>query len=57
MEPTQNDLERLMIFEHARITAEAAYAKNPNDVDVSFFISKFIYQLFLFDMLFLLLIL
>ncbi|KAL7609115.1 mitochondrial import receptor subunit TOM20 [Lactuca sativa] len=33
MEPTQNDLERLMIFEHARITAEAAYAKNPNDVD------------------------
>ncbi|KAI3728399.1 hypothetical protein L6452_17034 [Arctium lappa] len=33
MEPSQNDLERLMIFEHARITAEAAYAKNPNDVD------------------------
>ncbi|KAI3698540.1 hypothetical protein L2E82_42166 [Cichorium intybus] len=33
MEPTQNDLERLMLFEHARITAEAAYAKNPNDAD------------------------
>ncbi|XP_024994088.1 mitochondrial import receptor subunit TOM20-like [Cynara cardunculus var. scolymus] len=33
MEPSQNDLERLMIFEHARITAESAYAKNPNDAD------------------------
>ncbi|KAJ9549607.1 hypothetical protein OSB04_022150 [Centaurea solstitialis] len=33
MEPSQNDLERLMIFEHARLTAEAAYAKNPNDAD------------------------
>ncbi|KVH95675.1 Plant specific mitochondrial import receptor subunit TOM20 [Cynara cardunculus var. scolymus] len=36
MEPSQNDLERLMIFEHARITAESAYAKNPNDADNSY---------------------
>ena len=47
MEPSQNDLERLMIFEHARLTAEAAYAKNPNDADVSFFISNLVYELFL----------
>lgn len=33
MEAAQNDLERLMIFEHARITAEAEYAKNPTDAD------------------------
>ncbi|KAM7484075.1 hypothetical protein LguiA_000084 [Lonicera macranthoides] len=33
MEPSQNDLERLMLFEHARITAESNYAKNPNDAD------------------------
>lgn len=36
MEAAQNDLERLMIFEHARITAEAEYAKNPTDADVCF---------------------
>lgn len=35
MDPTQADLERLMLFEHARITAEANYNKNPNDADVS----------------------
>ncbi|KAJ0428100.1 putative plant specific mitochondrial import receptor subunit TOM20 [Helianthus annuus] len=33
MDPTQIDFERIMIFEHARITAEAAYAKNPYDAD------------------------
>ncbi|KAL4587037.1 hypothetical protein LXL04_011686 [Taraxacum kok-saghyz] len=33
MDAAQNDLERLMIFEHARITAESEYAKNPTDVD------------------------
>lgn len=33
MEATQNDLERLMMFEHARITAEAEFAKNPTDAD------------------------
>ncbi|XP_071693823.1 mitochondrial import receptor subunit TOM20-like [Rutidosis leptorrhynchoides] len=33
MEPTRVDIERLMICEHARITAEAAYAKNPKDAD------------------------
>ncbi|KAI3731413.1 hypothetical protein L1987_62601 [Smallanthus sonchifolius] len=29
----QNDLERLMIFEHARMNAEAEYANNPKDTD------------------------
>uniref|UniRef100_A0A175YLB8 Uncharacterized protein n=1 Tax=Daucus carota subsp. sativus TaxID=79200 RepID=A0A175YLB8_DAUCS len=33
MDPNQADLERLMLFEHARITAEANYNKNPNDAD------------------------
>ncbi|KAI3497625.1 hypothetical protein L1887_33064 [Cichorium endivia] len=33
MDGAQNDLERLMIYEHARITAEAEYAKNPTDAD------------------------
>ncbi|KAK9074619.1 hypothetical protein SSX86_007217 [Deinandra increscens subsp. villosa] len=33
MDAAQNDLERLMIFEHARMNAEAEYAKNPTDSD------------------------
>ncbi|KAK1438148.1 hypothetical protein QVD17_03951 [Tagetes erecta] len=33
MDTNQIDVERFMISEHARITAEAAYAKNPNDAD------------------------
>ncbi|KAI7724752.1 hypothetical protein M8C21_004629 [Ambrosia artemisiifolia] len=33
MEANQIDFERIMIFEHARIAAEAAYAKNPYDAD------------------------
>ncbi|GKD53490.1 mitochondrial import receptor subunit TOM20-like protein [Tanacetum coccineum] len=33
MEPTQQDFERLLMFEHIRSTAEAAYTKNPYDAD------------------------
>ncbi|XP_059633540.1 mitochondrial import receptor subunit TOM20-like [Cornus florida] len=33
MDSAQNDLERLMLFEHTRRTAEASYAINPNDAD------------------------
>nr|GEX38994.1 mitochondrial import receptor subunit TOM20-like [Tanacetum cinerariifolium] len=33
MEPTQQDFERLLMFEHIRSTAEAAYTKNPFDAD------------------------
>ncbi|XP_076905727.1 mitochondrial import receptor subunit TOM20-like [Bidens hawaiensis] len=33
MDPSQLDLERIMIFEHVRITAEAAYKRNPYDAD------------------------
>ncbi|KAL8230109.1 hypothetical protein R6Q57_015009 [Mikania cordata] len=33
MDAGQNDLERLMNFEHARMNAEAEYAKNPTDAD------------------------
>ncbi|KAK3036446.1 hypothetical protein RJ639_030045 [Escallonia herrerae] len=29
----QNELDRLVFFEHARKTAETTYAKNPNDVE------------------------
>lgn len=30
-----SDFDRLLFFEHARRTAEATYAKNPLDADVS----------------------
>lgn len=30
----QSDFDRLLFFEHARKTAEATYAKNPQDADV-----------------------
>ncbi|XP_076937251.1 mitochondrial import receptor subunit TOM20-like [Bidens hawaiensis] len=33
MDPSQFDLERIMLFEHVRITAEAAFARNPYDAD------------------------
>ncbi|KAJ9563978.1 hypothetical protein OSB04_009138 [Centaurea solstitialis] len=33
MDAAQIDLERLMIFEHARMNAEAEYLKNPTDAD------------------------
>ncbi|KAA8533307.1 hypothetical protein F0562_033160 [Nyssa sinensis] len=33
MDSASSDIERLMIFEHARRTAEANYAKNPHDAD------------------------
>lgn len=33
MEMPQNELERLMFFEHARKSAEASYAGNPTDAD------------------------
>ncbi|XP_010927736.1 mitochondrial import receptor subunit TOM20 [Elaeis guineensis] len=33
MEMPQDDLDRLVFFEHARNSAEAAYAKNPLDAD------------------------
>lgn len=33
MEPTQQDFERLLMAEHIRSTAEAAYTKNPYDAD------------------------
>ncbi|XP_038984351.1 mitochondrial import receptor subunit TOM20-like [Phoenix dactylifera] len=33
MEMPQDDLDRLVFFEHARKSAEAAYAKNPLDAD------------------------
>uniref|UniRef100_A0A2P2K3Z1 Uncharacterized protein MANES_12G011900 n=1 Tax=Rhizophora mucronata TaxID=61149 RepID=A0A2P2K3Z1_RHIMU len=33
MEFTQEDFERLLLFEHARKTCEATYAKDPVDVD------------------------
>lgn len=31
----QSDFDRILFFEHARKTAEATYAKNPLDADVS----------------------
>lgn len=34
MEVSQDDLDRLLLFEHSRQTAEANYAKNPLDADV-----------------------
>ncbi|KAL6957461.1 mitochondrial import receptor subunit tom20 [Sarracenia purpurea var. burkii] len=33
MDTSQNDLERLLVFEHARRTAEANYSKNPYDAE------------------------
>ncbi|KAK9276636.1 hypothetical protein L1049_006172 [Liquidambar formosana] len=33
MEFSQNDFDRLLLFEHARKTSEANYAKNPLDAD------------------------
>uniref|UniRef100_A0A804K1G2 Mitochondrial import receptor subunit TOM20 n=1 Tax=Musa acuminata subsp. malaccensis TaxID=214687 RepID=A0A804K1G2_MUSAM len=33
MDLQQNDFDRLLFFEHARKTAEAAYASNPLDAD------------------------
>ncbi|KAG1326257.1 mitochondrial import receptor subunit TOM20 [Cocos nucifera] len=33
MELPQNDFDRIVFFEHARKTAEAAYAKNPQDAE------------------------
>nr|XP_043608173.1 mitochondrial import receptor subunit TOM20-like [Erigeron canadensis] len=33
MEPSQEDIERLIMFEHARIIAETHYAKDPTDAD------------------------
>ncbi|XP_072972452.1 mitochondrial import receptor subunit TOM20-like [Typha angustifolia] len=33
MEMPQNDIDRLVFFEHARQTAEAAYSKDPLDAD------------------------
>ncbi|XP_076909250.1 mitochondrial import receptor subunit TOM20-like [Bidens hawaiensis] len=33
MDPSQLDFERIVFFEHVRITAEAAYARNPYDAD------------------------
>ena len=44
MDAAQIDLERLMIFEHARMNAEAEYAKNPTDADVSFSLNVYIYM-------------
>ena len=41
MDLQQSEFDRLLFFEHARKTAEAAYAANPLDVDVSFSFSKF----------------
>lgn len=35
MQFTPDDVGRLMIYEQTRIVAEANYAKNPNDADVS----------------------
>ncbi|RRT84508.1 hypothetical protein BHE74_00011178 [Ensete ventricosum] len=35
MDLQANDFDRLVFFEHARKTAEAAYAVNPLDADVS----------------------
>lgn len=35
MDLQQNDFDRLLFFEHARKTAEVAYASNPHDADVS----------------------
>lgn len=35
MDLQQSDLERLVFFEHARNAAEAGYAENPLDADVS----------------------
>lgn len=35
MEMPQTDLDRILFFEHARITAETHYARNPLDADVN----------------------
>lgn len=35
MDFQQNEFDRILFFEHARKTAEAEYAKNPLDADVS----------------------
>lgn len=48
----QNDFDRLLFFEHARKTAEDAYAQDPLDADVCFSISCFIYWIYLFFLFF-----
>jgi hypothetical protein len=48
----QNDFDRLLFFEHARKTAEDAYAQDPLDADVFFSISCFIYWIYLFFLFF-----
>ena len=42
MEFSQEDFDRLLLFEHARKTAESNYAQNPLDADVSIFLSLLI---------------
>jgi hypothetical protein len=53
----QSEFDRLLFFEHARKTAEATYAKNPQDADVRmtllFFIEPFFGCNFLLIMFFL----
>lgn len=39
MEFSQEDFDRLLLFEHARKTAESNYAQNPLDADVSISLS------------------
>jgi hypothetical protein len=37
MEFSQDDFDRLLLFEHTRKTAETNYAKNPHDAEVRVF--------------------
>lgn len=39
MDFSQDDFDRLLLFEHTRKTAEANYAENPLDADVRIFLS------------------
>lgn len=40
MDMQNNEFDRLLISEHARKAAEAAYAKNPLDADVRIFFTS-----------------
>lgn len=45
MEFSQDDFDRLLMFEHTRKSAEATYAKDPLDADVSIFFLYLPYSL------------
>lgn len=45
MQFSQDDFDRLLLFEHARKTAEATYTRDPLDADVRIF---YIFNIYLY---------